>query len=197
VHGDAYINDMMINGSLALAAVLVLQLFAMLSAVDGLYIHLWKLRLHARPASYREHLLHTARAVLFVPVLVLVFALPTAGPLLWAGIALALLDQVVGVTDALAERDSRASMGGLGRGEYAIHVVLVALHAIALTLALAARPSAAWASDAPMLVGELPAAVKLLVAGPVLGGLLVATLHVVLAWPARRSLACCFGARVA
>jgi hypothetical protein len=35
--------------------------FAALSFVDGTYIHLIRLRLHARPDSWLEHLLHTGR----------------------------------------------------------------------------------------------------------------------------------------
>lgn len=175
----------------ALAAALVLQLFAVLSTIDGLYVHLWRLRLHRRPDSYREHLLHTARAILFVPVAILVFAIPTAGALLWIGVTLAVLDQIVGVADALAERDSRASLGGLGRGEYALHVVLVAVHAIALTLALAARPPEAWALDAPAVLDGWPATVELLMAGPIAGGIAVAALHVALAWPGRAWRGCC------
>jgi hypothetical protein len=175
----------------ALAAALVLQLFAVLSTIDGLYIHLWRLRLHRRPESYREHLLHTARAVLFVPVVATVFAMPSAGLLLWIGVAFALLDQAVGIFDAVSERDSRASLGGLGRGEYALHVALVAVHAIALTLALVARPGEAWSLAAPSTLGEWPAAVQMLVMGPVVGGIAVAALHVALAWTNRPAFACC------
>ena len=175
----------------ALAAALVLQLFAVLSTIDGLYIHLWRLRLHGRPESYREHLLHTARTVLFVPVVVTVFAMPSAGFLLWVGVAFAALDQAAGIVDALAERDSRASLGGLGRSEYALHVALVEVHAIALTLGLVARPSEAWSLSAPSTLGEWPAAVQMLVMGPIVGGIAVAALHVVLAWANRPSFACC------
>jgi hypothetical protein len=179
------------NQVAAVAAALVLQLFALLSAIDGLYIHLWRLRLHARPESYREHLLHTVRAALFVPVVATLFALPSAGMLLWTGVALAALDQAAGISDALAERDSRASLGGLGRGEYALHVLLVAVHAVALTLALVARPGEAWSLSAPTLLGEWPATARMLVMGPMIGGAAVAGLHVALAWRYRPALGCC------
>ena len=171
----------MANPALVIAAVITLQLFAVLSTIDGLYIHLWRLRLHQRPESWGEHVWHTARALLFAPVVVILFALPSAGVLLWIGVALAFVDQVAGVCDAMSERDSRQSLGGLGRGEYVLHVLLVAVHAIALTLVLAARPAEAWSLSAPMTLGEWPA-VELLVAGSILGGIAVAALHVVLAW---------------
>ena len=48
----------MIDPSLANAAAVLLAVFAALAAVDGLYIHLWRLRLHARPETRREHWLH-------------------------------------------------------------------------------------------------------------------------------------------
>jgi hypothetical protein len=59
-------------------AVLLLLPFAALAFVDGIWIHLVRLRLHARPQCRREHALHTARAVLFPAVLVLVAALHVA-----------------------------------------------------------------------------------------------------------------------
>ena len=180
MHANAHILAMDKPG-LLIAAAVVLQLFATLSMIDGLYLHLWRLRLHARPASYREHLWHTARAVLFAPTAAIVFLVPSAGPLLWLGVGLALLDQVAGVCDALAERDARAELGGLGRGEYALHVVLVAVHATALALALAARAPAAWSPSAPLTLGEWPP-VGALVGGVIAGGAAVAALHVALAW---------------
>ena len=64
------------SSELVFAAVIVLQGFATLSSIDGLYLHLWRLRLHQRPDSYREHLWHTARAILFAPTVVLLFVYP-------------------------------------------------------------------------------------------------------------------------
>ena len=144
----------------------------------------------AAPVSINYTSGTTARALLFAPVVAIVFAMPSAGPLLWLGVGLALADQGAGIADALSERDSRATLGGLGRGEYALHVALVAVHATALTLALAARPTAAWSPAAPMTMGAWPA-LDLLVAGPLVGGLAVAALHVALAWRHRPALGCC------
>jgi hypothetical protein len=58
----------------------MLWIFAGLAALDGLYLHLWKYQLHVRPESAAEHRLHTTRAVLFVPILVLLFARDFGGP---------------------------------------------------------------------------------------------------------------------
>ncbi len=182
----------MVNPVLVIAGVLVLQAFAVLSAIDGLYIHLWRLGLHRRADSYCEHLWHTARSVLFAPIVVILFAMPSAGALLWVGVGLAIVDQIVGVFDVLSENDSRRSLGGLGRGEYALHVVLVAVHVAATVLVLAARPASAWSLSAPTTLGAWPASVSLLVAGPIVGGIAVAALHVALAWRHRpRGAFCC------
>lgn len=181
----------MVNPALVLAGVVLLSALALLSSIDGLYVHLWRLGLHRRPESYCEHLWHTARAVLFAPTVVILFAMPSAGALLWFGVGLALLDEVVGVFDVLSENDSRRSLGGLGRGEYALHVVLVAVHAAAVALVLAARPAAAWSLSAPSTLGEWPASASMLVGGPVVGGILVAALHVVLAWRHRPRVGWC------
>ncbi|MBP8196847.1 MAG: hypothetical protein KAY55_06715, partial [Deltaproteobacteria bacterium] len=48
-------------------AVFSLLLFTTIAGVDGLYFHLYRYRLYARPASLYEHKLHTVNAVLFVP----------------------------------------------------------------------------------------------------------------------------------
>ncbi len=163
------------------AAIAALQLFAALSILDGMYVHLWRLRLPARPASYREHLWHTARAGLFAPVVAIVFAVPSAGVLLWLGVALAAVDQVLGFLDARDERDSRADLGGLGRGEYVLHLALAGLHTAALALALAARPADAWDRSAPLVMADAPVLAGWLV-GPLAGGVAVFALHVALAW---------------
>ena len=171
------------------AATILLLLFAGLSLVDGIYIHLWRLRLHARPESYREHLWHTARAILFAPTVLLLFAAPTAGVALWIGIALFVVDEVVEILDVVEERPSRASIGGLSSMEYAVHVMLVTLRVAAVTLVLASRPADAWSLDAPTAVGAHPETIAVLVKQLVPGAVLVACVHVWLAWrhrPMRR-----------
>jgi hypothetical protein len=167
----------MIDTTLSNAAAVLLAAFAALAAVDGLYIHLWRLRLHARPETRREHWLHTARALLFPPILLGLFALPTGGVLLWAAIAAAALDLGAGLWDVAIERDSRAQLGGLGTVEYVVHVAVSMLHAGALALVLAARPAAAWSLAAPPMLdtpmpGFGPALAWNLLPGAVLLGLL-------------------------
>lgn len=152
--------------------------FVVLSTFDGVYLHLWRYRLWARDASRREHWLHTARALLFAPTVVLVFAAPTAGLMLWAGVSLLVIDQVFELLDVAEERRSRAGMGGLPSGEYLVHAVLVTMRAAAVALALAARPEAAWALDAPATIGAHPAWVRFAVYQMVPGAIVVAAVHV-------------------
>ncbi|NUP07451.1 MAG: hypothetical protein HOW73_15480 [Polyangiaceae bacterium] len=172
------------------ASTLLLAFFALLAAVDGVYLHLWKFRLHARPRSWMEHVWHTISAVLFVPILITLFLAPTAGPVLWAGVALLGLLHIVEVFDVKAERDSRTELGGLPRAELALHWVLVGTRSISTALALVARPSAAWSMSAPLTIGAHPAWVTALVGVIVPGTIAIAVLHLVLAWR-YRPIGCC------
>ena len=92
-----------------------LVVFAAVAALDGVGLHLWKLRLFARPASYVEHLWHTAGAVLFVPTIALLFV------------------------------HSRRELGGLSRFELSVHIVAVVSRTAAIPTLLAARPERAHA----------------------------------------------------
>jgi hypothetical protein len=142
--------------------------FAVLSFLDGIVVHLWRERLHLRPESRVEHLLHTARAVLFAPILFLFFG--GAAPVL--GLALIAVDQGVEIADMAIERRSRAFSGGLRSSEYVLHGALITLRATGIAFALAAsQPSAAVHS-----------LVNLLLPGAIVG----AILHVVLMIPAPR-----------
>lgn len=164
---------------LVLASTLLLLAFVHLSVVDGLYLHLWRYRLHARAESQREHWLHTARAVLFPPILAALFLAPPRGAVLWLGLALVALDQGVELLDTFSERDSRAALGGLGSFEYSLHGVLTTLRAGALALALAAVPPEAWSPWAPGVPGhEHPAIVRAAVELLLPGAIVAAVVHV-------------------
>lgn len=169
----------MIDLTLANAAAVLLAVFAALATVDGLYIHLWRLRLHARPETRREHWLHTARALLFPPVLLGLFVLPTGGVFLWAAITAAVLDLAAGLWDMAIERESRAPLGGLGTGEYIVHVAASMVHSSAIALVLAARPAAAWSLAAPPLLDTPMPGVSAALAWNLLpGAVILGLLHV-------------------
>ncbi|HEX7151111.1 MAG TPA: hypothetical protein VF618_06450 [Thermoanaerobaculia bacterium] len=175
----------------------LLALFGALSFLDGVYLHLWRFRLQERPESRYEHLTHTWRAVLFIPILALLFLVDAGGWLLWTGIAFLLADLVVEIADARSERDSRSWQGGLTTGEYILHLVLTGVRVAGVTLALAAKPAAAWLLDAPLRLSTAPTALSLVAELMLPGAVLVAALHVLLvlrpmllrelcaAWPVR------------
>lgn len=168
----------------------LLLVFAALSAVDGIYVHLVRLRLHAHPSSWTEHLWHTGRALLFAPILLSLFAVVSGGALLWAGIALVVVDQALELLDTTSERQSRAPLGGLGTFEYVLHITLTTVRTAAIALALAARPAAAFALGAPSVLAPLPGWWGTAVAQLVPGAVLVAMLHVALAVRHRRLCGC-------
>lgn len=114
-----------------LLATFFLALFAALSLVDGVILHLFVERLPLRPASTKEHLLHTARALLFPPILVTFVSGPT--PL---GFTLLAVDQIIEVWDMAIERKSRAHSGGLPSREYVVHGLLTTLRALAVACVL-------------------------------------------------------------
>jgi hypothetical protein len=179
------LNDTLLTVSSAL-----LLAFAALSAVDGVYIHLVRLRLHARPASWTEHVWHTGRALLFAPILLSLFTHVTGGALLWAGVALLVVDQALELLDTTSENQSRASLGGLGTFEYVLHILLTTLRTAAIAVGLAARPAAAWSLSAPHVLRELPGFWSVAVLQLVPGAMLIALVHVVLAVRHRRLCGC-------
>jgi hypothetical protein len=168
------------------AATVFLMIFGVVAAVDGLYLHLWKYRLYARPESLREHKLHTAQGALFAPVVFFLFYQNFGGAALWAGVLFLAFEQVIEILDVLDERDSRASLGGLSPAEYALHVVAITARTAAVALALAARPPSAWSLDAPLVTGPGHAWASSVGLQMVVGNLLVVGLHVWLILPRYR-----------
>lgn len=169
---------------LIFAAAVLLLSYGLLAGADGLYLHIWKYQLHERPESYKEHLAHTARALVFLPIVLLMYLQPPAGPTLWVAAGLIAVDLVLAVGDVLEEPGSRASLGGLSRGEYLIHVLASLAHASGLALILAAQPLSAW-SDAAAAGPAYPALARFIAINVIPGSVLVALLHVWLCWRGR------------
>lgn len=165
------------------AATALLMLFGVVAAVDGLYLHLWKYRLYARPESRREHKLHTAQGVLFIPVIFFLFYQDFGGWALWAGVLFLAAEQVIEIWDVLDERDSRASLGGLSSTEYAAHVIAITARTAAVALALAAKPLSAWSLDAPIITGPGHAWASSVALQMIVGNVLVVGLHLWLMLP--------------
>ena len=153
------------------AVIVCLAALGVLAFVDGIVVHLVRERLHRHPETRLEHLLHTGRAVVFPPILLLFFA----GDAPALGLALLGVDQVLELADMAIERRSRAYSGGLRSSEYLLHGSALTARGAAIALTLSAS-------------GAAPAVqrfVHLLLPGAILG----AILHVVLVVPVRRGAA--------
>ena len=181
-HGRDFGGDTMAEHLMS-AATVFLMIFGGVAAVDGLYLHLWKYRLYARPESRRGHKLHTAQGALFVLVVFFLFYQDFGGLALWAGVLFLALEQVVEILDVLDERDSRASLGGLSSTEYALHAVAITARTAAVALALAAKPMSAWGMDAPLVTGQGHAWASSVGLQMVVGDLLTVGLHLWLMLP--------------
>lgn len=118
--------------------------FSLFSAIDGLYLHLWKFKLQENPDSKTEHILHTVRALLFIPMIVGIFSFGVQGLLLWAVALVVLVDLGFETWDILIERSSRNKIGGLTSLESLLHNVLTSMRLLTLTFGFLAYPASAW-----------------------------------------------------
>ncbi|WP_342377671.1 SRPBCC family protein [Myxococcus stipitatus] len=105
----------------------LLLLIGLLGAFDVVYFHLWRGRLHERAECQREVLWHTARHLIYALQFLWVPHVRFQGWALGLLVLLYAADVLVALADVWEERDSRASQGGVPRGEYFMHVVLSVL----------------------------------------------------------------------
>ncbi len=165
------------------AAVVCLDVFALVAMIDGVYFHLVKYRLFLRPESRYEHQLHTVHAALFPVLILLLFLRSASGLFLWATLGLIVADFIVEMMDVVCERASRAQIGGLSTPEYAVHVLAITARVSAFTLAVASRPSDSWraigTSLGPTLLSPPLAVLCWILLG---GGVAMAAVHVRLSW---------------
>lgn len=158
-----------------------------IAGIDGLYFHLLRYRLHSRPASRYEHLLHTLNAILFVPLVALTFCSQPLGLWRWGGVALLLSSIVIEVLDVRCEEASRRDLGGLSRNEYLMHFLMSGLRAGTVLPILCAAPVAWWAPSATQLA---PRPLWLLLTGAWIAGpaVLIAGLHIYLWFSGQREI---------
>jgi hypothetical protein len=154
-----------------------LILFALIGAFDGIYFHLIKFKLHLNPASRLEHLIHTLRAFLFVPIVYFLFATNSTGYYLLTGILFFGLDLVTEIFDILVEKKSRENLGGISGAEYVTHVSATAARMLAVTLILIAKEPMAFSLQKSVLTTQgypvfLIVFAKLFVLGTFLGGVI-------------------------
>jgi hypothetical protein len=171
-----------------IVAAICLNLAILLGSVDGVYFHLWKYRLFKWKESRFEHLLHTVRAFLFIPIAWLLFGQNYGGWLLWVGIMLASADAIVELLDILIERRSRVKLGGLSPAEYAIHVNATGLRFAALALIFVAKPVEAWDLSGPLLLNPpYPSWLAWLMLNTIPGSLIAGLAHLWLMKPKYRA----------
>lgn len=135
------------------ASFVLLVGFAGLAPIDGLYLHLWRYRLHAHPESRPEHGFHTVRAVLFPAILVLLYAGRSSGWPFLLGVGLVAADVAAQVADMVVEPASRGRLRGLSPFESGLHGVLITSGSASLALMLGSRSAAAWSPTAPATIG--------------------------------------------
>lgn len=163
-----------------LCAATCLVAFTAIASVDGLYFHLYRYRLYARPDSQYEHRLHTINAVLYVPLTALLFCAQPLGLWRFAALALFLASLAIEVLDVLCEERSRRTLGGLTSIEYLMHFLMSGLRFGSILPLLAAGPLQQWL-PAQTALGARPlwlALLGLFLAAP---GVLIAALHIYLA----------------
>lgn len=115
-------------------SLIFLILFSILSAFDGLYLHLYKYKLHQREDSLYEHKLHTLRALFFFIILILMFLYESKGFYLYFLILILGADYIIEINDMLIEYKSRANIGGLKKHEYFLHGQLILTRTISFSI---------------------------------------------------------------
>ena len=99
-----------------------------IGAIDFVYNHIYRYRLHAHASSFREHGLHTLLAlVLTVTVVMLVFVeMGTLGFTIFLGVQACAV--IFTLWDVSIEPASREPLGGLPPHEYLVHTIVFLLH---------------------------------------------------------------------
>jgi hypothetical protein len=127
-----------------LFALAFLIIFTLVATLDGVYLHLFKYKLHTLPECKKEHFLHSLNSLLFPPTVFIFFVVNSAGILLWLGVILTLVTLIIEFLDVYEEKKSRAKMGGLTSFEYAMHFGMSGLRATYTALILCQKPILAW-----------------------------------------------------
>ena len=157
-----------------------LKLFMIVGAVDMFYYHMWKYKLHARPESRFEHKTHMAFAFLMVPIAFFLYYQDFGGYALWAGVIFVAVALVVEMLDVFSEGDSRASIGGLTTGEYALHVAATVLKAMSFAFIFGSKPLSAWSLESPYLLGSYGSTGEMMALQVMVGSFVIAVLHLAL-----------------
>jgi hypothetical protein len=175
--------EVMIMSHLVILGFVFLSIFMVLGAIDLFYYHVWKYKLHKRPESRYEHKLHMAFAFLMVPVAMLLYYQNLGGIALWAAVFFVAAALGTELLDVFSEGDSRASLGGLSSGEYALHVGATILKVASFAFMFAAKPTVAWGFSSPTNLGSYGFMGEMMALQVAVGSGLVGCLHIALLSP--------------
>jgi len=159
------------------------------AAFDFGYIHLVKLKLHARPETRYEHTLHTLQVFLGTCSLLFIFCFNFGGPVLWIATVLVGAGILIEILDIACEKMSRRKLGGLPTFEYGIHVIASGTKLAAVVVALGIKPRSAWSWTAEYVLQEPHPAYMYIVGWiGVSTGIILTALHVWLLLAGRKAL---------
>ena len=144
--------------------VLLLCVFATLGAIDIGYFHIYRFKLYRVPHSRGEQVTHLLRTTLFILAMSCALFVRADGP--WSALLPSILavDFLNSMIDVLLEPGSRAGMGGLPGGEYAVHMLTMFISGAILALAVQ-RSVLAWSEPAFVGLRLLQAPPAVLAAG--------------------------------
>lgn len=102
---------------------LLMMIVAPLGAIDLIYFHIVKFKLHQHSESRMETVVHLVRGVLFSSGAFFLLNYKPTGIWFWMIGALFLLDFANSIVDVSIERRSRQAFGGIPTLEYIIHTI--------------------------------------------------------------------------
>src|SRR5690348_15242607 len=106
---------------------LLLLAMGTVGALDGVWYHLFKLRLAQRSSCRAETITHVVRGITFAVALTALVQGRPSGAWFWALLAVFALDFADDVLDVVIEPKSRAPLGGLPPLEYLVHMLVMGL----------------------------------------------------------------------
>ena len=136
---------------LQLSAV-IQAVFTFFAAIDAVWFHYHKHKLHVWSETRKEHLLHTANACLFPFTILFLYVFPSGGLALWAGIFFTVVTFAIEFIDVGHEKTSRVGFGGLSALEGVIHFGMGVGRAAAFALLIASKPLEAYSLQAPWVL---------------------------------------------
>jgi len=138
----------------------LLLLLGCLGAADLLLSHSVAHGIRSHPDSAMELVSHSLRGPTYAALFVLLPNFRLQGLMLWALLALFVVDIGISIWDFSLERYSRQLLGGLPSGEYVLHMLMAMIFgALATTVLVKAGPGLL----APTLLIYAPAAVPLII----------------------------------